>query len=76
MRKNCMPGIGKCPRCAGELLVTGRSGTHIGSLSASDILEWRCPNCNYSDKETRHLADGVDGDWPPSKYAITDGTIP
>lgn len=67
-----MPGTGVCPRCGGELLVTGRTGERIGTISASDVLEWRCPQCEYAEKETRYLVDGVDGAWPASKFAIRD----
>ena len=70
MRRNNMPEIGSCPRCAGELLVIGRVGEHIGTLAASDVLLWRCPKCEFTAKETRYLADGIEGDWPHSKFVI------
>jgi hypothetical protein len=69
MRTNSLPVIGVCPRCAGELVVVARTGERMGSLFASDVLEWRCVTCLYQDKETRHLIDGIEGDWPASKFS-------
>ena len=74
MRRNSMPEIGSCPHCAGELLVIGRIGEHIGTTSATDVLLWRCPKCEFTAKETRYLVDGIDGDWPPSKFVFGDRT--
>jgi len=70
--KNAIPAPGVCPACGREFLVVARTGDAIGTVNASDLLEWRCSACRYREKEERRLADGVGGNWPASRFAGRD----
>lgn len=66
-----MPNPGLCPQCDGLFAVVARTGVYasFGALLSEDILEWQCSTCGHLDEEIRRQADGIDGDWPASKFA-------
>lgn len=72
--KTSLPSPGRCPLCGGLFEIVARTGvyTRIGAPVSEDRLEWRCANCEHRDDETRRQADGVDGEWPASKFTLAD----
>jgi hypothetical protein len=48
--------------------VLGRMVLGSGTPEAMDVLEWKCADCDYEEKECRRMADGSDGAWPLSRY--------
>ena len=71
MMANSLPALGSCPDCGGEFRVVTRTGDKIGTIAASDVLEWQCSVCKHTEDEVRRLVDGPEGDWPASRFAVT-----
>ena len=70
MMQNGMPALGTCPHCGGEFRVLGRIGDKIGTIAATDVLQWQCVACSHEEEELRRLVDGPVGDWPASRFAV------
>ena len=68
--RNSVPARGFCPECIGEFLVVSRTGDKIGTLAASDLLEWECSACGHRENEVRRLADGYPESWPNSRFNV------
>lgn len=70
-----LPATGKCPACGNPFVVTARTGAAMGTPDASDALEWRCVVCMHKEVEERRHTDGIDGDWPQSKFDASNALL-
>lgn len=66
--KHSLPVTGVCPVCGKDFNVVARTGAAMGTPDANDLLEWQCAACRHRETESRRLADGVEGDWPESRF--------
>jgi hypothetical protein len=63
-----LPADGFCPTCSGSLRLQARTVYSAMIPTAHDELEWLCAKCGHTEVEHRRKGDGVDDDWPASKF--------
>lgn len=63
-----LPADGDCPMCNGAFHLQARTVHLAMRLAANDELEWRCVQCGHEEIEGRCKPDGIDDEWPPSKF--------
>lgn len=66
--KGALPSDSMCPKCNGSFHLKARTLYRSMMPTAHDELEWLCAMCGYAVVEHRRKADGVDDEWPPSRF--------
>jgi hypothetical protein len=69
IRKKTLPLAGICPQCKGRLVMHARTRTAMQLPIVTDELEWHCLGCGFEEVERRRKAEGIDGEWPASKFS-------
>jgi hypothetical protein len=63
-----LPGVAACPKCGGPFHVKARTLYNAMMSTANDELDWMCAKCGYTEVEHRRKADGIDDEWPASRF--------